>query len=227
MNGKWSWPPGQLFFSKDFGDLINAVDSAPQDIMDARAMPKPADKEGQHQVKAMPEPACPVAAQRNVYIIPEPGGEGDVPAAPEFPDTAGEIGAFKIFFQPDAEKRGAADGNIRIAGEIAVYLQGEHNRGDNIDQSGVIFRLAVDIVYGGSQQSGDNQLLEVTNRHQFQPVRGGGRVEGACFFQLGKKRVSTGDGAGKKLGEKGDKQAIISKMPFGRIFAPENIDKIA
>ena len=55
-------------------------------------MPKAADEKGKHQIKAMTDFPHPVSAQRDIEIIPEPGGKGNMPTAPEFLDTAGKIG---------------------------------------------------------------------------------------------------------------------------------------
>ena len=55
-----------------------------------------------------------VAAQRNIDIIPEPCGEGNMPAAPELSDGKGEIRAFKVCHQINAEEPGTSDGDVGI-----------------------------------------------------------------------------------------------------------------
>ncbi len=113
-----------------FQNLINAMDSAPYDIVDARPVPESADQEGKNQVQAMAEGSFAAASQRNIHIIPEPGGKGNMPAAPEFTDAAGKVGAFEVLLQINSEELGTADGNIRISGEITIDLDREHNGGD-------------------------------------------------------------------------------------------------
>ena len=45
----------------------------------------------------------PVAAQGDIYIFPEPGAEGDVPAPPEFGDAPGDIGVVEVDFEFEAQ----------------------------------------------------------------------------------------------------------------------------
>ena len=78
-------------------------------------MPKPADQEGEEQIPAMAERSFAAAAQRDIYIIPEPCGKGNMPTAPEFPDAMGKIRAFKVLLEFYPEKLGAADSNVRIS----------------------------------------------------------------------------------------------------------------
>ena len=72
----------------------------------------------------------------------------------------GKIWAFEILRKPDAEKGGAANGDIRISGKIAVNLEGKHNRGNNVNETDIILRIAVDIVYGRRQQTGNHKFLK-------------------------------------------------------------------
>lgn len=66
--------------------------------------------------------------------------------------------------------------------------------------------------------------FKISHGHQLQAVRCLGRIEDTCFFELGQKRVAPADGAGEKLGEKRNEQAVIAEVPFRRIFFPVDID---
>lgn len=216
-----------LRFYAYFQDLVNAVNSAPYDIVDAGAVPESAGQEGKNQIQAMPEGAFAAAAQGNIYIIPEPSGERNMPAAPELADAVRKVRAFKVLLQFDPEELGAADGNIRIPGKVAINLDGKHNSCDREDQSGIIGGIIVNAVYGRSQQFCDHQLLKIAHGHQFQAVRRLGRSEGASFFELGKQDIAPSDGAGKELGEKGDEQAVITEMPFRRVLSPIDVNEVS
>ena len=60
------------------------------------AVPQSAQEEDDDVMEVRPAWAAPVAAQGNVDVIPEPGGERDVPAPPELPDGSGHIGIVEV-----------------------------------------------------------------------------------------------------------------------------------
>src|ERR1044071_484196 len=60
-----------------------AMQGAPGDELPRGAVPHPAEQHRQHQIAVRLPPAAPVAAERLVEIVAQPGGERDVPALPE------------------------------------------------------------------------------------------------------------------------------------------------
>ena len=69
------------------------------------------------------------ATQGDIDIIPEPGRQRNMPTTPEFSDIPAEIRDVEVPHQLDAEQFGRAYGNVGIAGEVPVNLEGEENRG--------------------------------------------------------------------------------------------------
>jgi len=67
----------------------------------------------------------PVPAQGNVKIIPDPTAQGHVPVVPERRYIRLQVRPVEIFRYPEAQKPGAADGDVRIAGEIKIDFYGE------------------------------------------------------------------------------------------------------
>ena len=65
------------------GDLVQAVKAAPDDIGKAGAVPQAADQENNQDVPVFPEFPFAASAEGNIQVIPEPGGQGDMPPAPE------------------------------------------------------------------------------------------------------------------------------------------------
>ena len=88
-------------------------------------MPEAADDHREHQVAVGAALAAAVAAEGDVEVIAEPGREADVPAAPEILRAGREVGQVEIQHQLEAQALGDAPGDVGVAGEVAVDLEGE------------------------------------------------------------------------------------------------------
>ena len=164
-------------------------------------------------------PFCdPVAAERNINIIPEPGGQGNMPAAPEFLDGKGKIGAFEIRHQTNPEHPGAADGNVGVTRKITVDFDCEHQGSDDKSESHITVHIVEKLVHGDCECIGDNELFEISPGHELQPVSHMIVGKRMLLFILREQRIRPSDRSGKKLREEGNKQRIIAEMPFRRYF---------
>ncbi|MPN04004.1 hypothetical protein SDC9_151240 [bioreactor metagenome] len=105
-----------------------AMQCAPEHHLPVCPVPKPAEQHGQHQVDLGAGFPFPVAAKRDIEIVPQPCGKADVPALPEFRRVLGEIRHIKVFAEVVTKCLRRADGHIRIAGKITVDLNriGDH-----------------------------------------------------------------------------------------------------
>ena len=65
----------------------------------------------------------PIAAQRNVHVLPEPGTQGNVPSSPELRDAVGDVRIVEVFAELKAEHPSQADGHIRISAKVKIDLQ--------------------------------------------------------------------------------------------------------
>src|SRR5450631_599340 len=72
----------------------------------------------------------PCAAQRKKKIVAQPTREADVPALPELGDVAREIRKAKINRELIAEQPRTGDRHIRVAGEVAINLDGVEKDGN-------------------------------------------------------------------------------------------------
>jgi hypothetical protein len=54
-----------------------------------------------------------------------------VPAPPEVLDVGGEVGALEVDHQIEAHHAGSANGDVGVAGEVAVDLDREEQGGDD------------------------------------------------------------------------------------------------
>jgi len=60
------------------------------------AMPQAAYQHGDHNVYISAEFAFAVTAQRDIQVVTQPGGQGDVPPAPEIGKADGGVGVQKV-----------------------------------------------------------------------------------------------------------------------------------
>lgn len=63
-------------------------------------MPQTAGPKSNHQVKIFSEFSFPIATQRYIHIIAEPGGKTDVPAPPELRGAHRKIGSVEVLHYP-------------------------------------------------------------------------------------------------------------------------------
>ena len=107
------------------------VVEAPEEEGPVGAMPQPTDQEDDKGVGDGAPTAGTAAAEGNVEVVAEPGGERDMPAAPELGDIAAEVGDIEVAPQADTEEFGTSDGDVAVAGEVGIDLDGEEERGDD------------------------------------------------------------------------------------------------
>ena len=86
-------------------------------------MPQTTQDHSDKEVQILPGFAFAIATQRDVEIIPQPGGKRDVPASPEIRDGTGCVGHIEVRSQFKAHQIGQTNGNIRVSTEVAVNLQ--------------------------------------------------------------------------------------------------------
>lgn len=123
-------------------------------------MPEATDKKDDKRVAHHLGFAYTAAAQRDVDIVAEPGGERDVPAAPELGNVAAEIGYLEVTHQVDAEEFGAADGNVAIAREVTVNLDREKNSSHSQIEAALLADIGPYIVHKDRAVVGYNDLLK-------------------------------------------------------------------
>ena len=85
--------PEEQFFDNDDNPEIHS----PKHEIPACTVPKSGEHPNDCGVKQGARKSAAVAAEGNVDVFPEPCGKGDMPSAPEFADTAGDIGVIKVF----------------------------------------------------------------------------------------------------------------------------------
>ena len=73
-----------------------------------------------------------VAAQRNIQVVAPPARKRDVPTAPEFGGGECLVGAVEVLRQAEPHEERNADGDVCIAREVGVDLQGVGEERDEV-----------------------------------------------------------------------------------------------
>ena len=99
-------------------------------------------------------------AERNIDIVLEPSGEGNVPAAPEVDEGGREVGTVEVHHQLEAEEPGHAAGGIGVAREIAIDLERKEDRSNPAGSPLVQRVVTKDAIDVKSEGVGHHHLLE-------------------------------------------------------------------
>ena len=105
-------------------DNDQAKDRAPDNEIEASAMPEAGQKPDSQQVADGLEGAFPAAAQGNIDIVPEPAAQCGVPSAVKIGNARCGVRVGKVADQGEAQHHGKAAGHQGIAPEIKIQLEG-------------------------------------------------------------------------------------------------------
>ena len=179
-----------------------ALIDAPDDERPRGAMPEAAEDHGQHQVAIDPESPAAVASQRDVKVIAQPLREADVPSAPEVLGAGREIGEVEVQRELEAQALGDPSGDVGIAGEVAVDLEGERidrQEGRTTVESLPAPEKCVDHL---RQVVGDDDLLEQPPEDQVDAFVELLEVKSPGRCHLRQQRRRPHDRAGDQVGKK-------------------------
>ena len=226
-------------------DLIDAVHAAPQNEGPRGAVPESGEEEGdeqrdelrQHDPQAavagllaeIPGKAVELFIRREgiEHIVLEPACQADMPAGPEFGDGMRHVGQIEVLHEPYAHDPRAANSDIGIPREIAVHLEGEHDRGGDDGGRGGGFRRGIDSDDIGRELIRDDHLLEEAGKDDFESFTQVVCIEPMLRLELRQQVLGALDGAGDKLREEGNEQRVIAEMPLGFDGAAVHVDDIA
>ena len=209
-------------------NLEYAVEGAPDDIGPVGTVPQAAGSAGHDDVQVFPHGSLAVAAQRNIDVIPEPAGQGDMPIAPELANVPAEKGGVEVIHQLHTQHFGSTHGNGGIAAKVAIDLDGEKDRGDDDMRAAVIpVGGAVHRVHQNGGPVGDDDLQKEAPEHQQEALPQIVKGETVGDSQLAQQILRPLNGAGHQLGEEGDKKGIAEEVSFRGNLSPVHINGIA
>ncbi len=115
---------------KSLDEEQEEIEKSPAEEGPIRPVPESCQRPHGEEIEHPPRLAAPVSAQGKVHIVPEPGAQGHVPAAPEFGGASGNIGIVEVFREFESEHFSQTDGHVRVAGEIKINLQRVRQRAE-------------------------------------------------------------------------------------------------
>ena len=203
-----------------------SVDAAPDDEGPVGAVPKSAHEEDDEDVADGLPFAHARTTQRNVEVIAEPGGQRDVPTPPELCDIAGEVGRLEVGHELDAKEFGGADGDVAVAGEVTVDLEGKIDGAEHEGGPGVLGVVCEDVVGVDGAGVRHHHLLE--HPPQDEPQAGDALLVGelALVLDLGQKPRGTLDGPGNELREETHERRKIDEAAGGFQGATVNVNGV-
>src|ERR1019366_4592912 len=127
----------------------------------------------------------------------QPVGKADVPATPEFGEIGAAIRPVEIRRQADSQQLRAAAGDVGIAGEVEVQLEGVGvDRQQNLGAAVEFGRIEHAIHESIGQEVGDAGLLEQSEADQEEGAAAFHAVQQAARGELPDQLRDARDGAG-------------------------------
>ena len=189
-------------------------------------MPQSRCQEYQEKIHAGARQPLPVASQRNVKILPEPGGEGDMPAPPELADRGRQIRIIEVLFVGKAEHPAQADGHVGVPGKIIVNLEAVQNHGQPYRNRAQLFQGQVKhTVHHLAEHVGKYHFLHQAVHKTLNTIC----VHGQALLPVPNLRFQLmilDNGTGKYLGKQRDIQRQTKHISLGGILSPEGIRQV-
>ena len=110
--------PDELFKTQQHEEPQTPADKRP-----VCPVPEPCEAPDDKKVPNQLPLRAPAAAERDVHIVPEPGGQTHVPPAPEIRDGVCHVGVVEIFGQRKAKQERQPQRQIGVAREVKIDLQ--------------------------------------------------------------------------------------------------------
>jgi hypothetical protein len=168
-----------------------------------------------------------IAPQGDIDVVAQPGGEGDVPAAPEVSEADGCIGKAEVVRESKAQTEGRSDRGDRVAGEVAEDLSTEGQRRDpGIDKAGDGLAV-IDLLHDrGKEAVGEHRFLKQTQGHQGQAEA---QLIGCGLAGQLKLRNQFGgphDGSGYQVRKERNKEGVIEEAARRRCTAEVDVQGV-
>src|SRR5436189_4775303 len=99
-------------------------------------MPETSQQHRQEEIRVGAEFALPVTTQTDVEVVAQPGGEADVPAAPEIARVERGVGQVEIDHNVEAQHARQSARQVRVTGEVTVDLKSKGERAQHYHRPG-------------------------------------------------------------------------------------------
>ena len=105
-------------------DLPYAVVGAPDDERPRCPVPQAPEHHGDHDVEGDALLGPVIAAERDVQVVAQPERQRDVPPTPKILEVERRVGPPEVDGEPESHQQGQPDGDIGVAAEIGIDLDG-------------------------------------------------------------------------------------------------------
>src|SRR5882762_2004422 len=133
-------------------------------------MPDAGDEKGKKQISIGAERATLVSSEWNINVIPEPGGETDVPARPEIAETGGEVGIVEVQNQIEAHELRQAARHVGVAAEVEENPPGQRERRHHQSGRAKSLGIIVPAFDGKREIVGQREFLEQADEEERRAV---------------------------------------------------------
>ena len=175
-----------------------------------------------------PESAVAVASERDVEVVLQPLGERNMPAFPELARVARLVRRVEILRQIEAHQHSDARGDISVAGEVRIDLQGVAEQRRKILKTSVKQRILEDAVAEiHSEVVAEYQLLGETVQNPEHRDAELPASQEERLVQLRHKLLRAHDRSCDQLREKAQVEAEIQEVANRRNRASRDVDHVA
>ena len=190
-------------------------------------MPKAADEHHDDEIDHGARGAVPVAAQRNVEVVAQEGGERDVPALPEIGETDRGIGEAEVILQMEPEAERGADGANGVSREVEKYLSGKREHTDpRIERQQRPAIVEDAIGRAREQRIGEHHFFEKTQRHQKQTPQEPALLRLRRMLELRKEIARTHDRSCHELRKERNREREIAQRPRRPHHAAVDVERV-
>ena len=186
-------------------------------------MPEAGQRPDDEQVQDL---MFPVAAERDVEVLPEERGQRDVPAPPEVCNAVGDVRVVEVLLVLEAEHAAEADGHVGVGGEIEVDLERVAQDAEPGAEDGQVREVSVE--ERGGDFTGDvreDSLLEQTHEKAQNTFPNLFSMQGP----LADLRLDVhvfDDRSGDELREHADVEQQVAEVLLHRSLVPVDIDDV-
>ena len=203
------------------------MECAPQDEVEARAMPEAAKEHGQEEVHAGAPLALPISAERDVEVVAQPARQADVPALPKIARRVRVVRRVEVDRELQAQHPREAARHVGIAAEVEVDLEREADHGEPHIDASIPLHAIEDGVRVERDAIGNEDLLQQAAREEQHSVGHARIVDRRFGHELRQERARTDDGAGDELRKKADERGELEERARRLQIAPVDVDRVA
>ena len=157
-----------------------------------------------------------VASKGNVEVITKPAAERHVPAAPEILCVGGLVRGVEVLGKVETHEHGNAGGDVRIAGEIGIHLQGVAEKGRQVLKAAVQERVLKHAVCEVHRHViGQNELFEKAVHYPEDGNPEPPAAEVVGFVKLRYELRRSHNGACNQLREEAEVEAKVQEILHG------------